>query len=173
MADETIHWFAGVDWGSAKHQVCLLDGAGNVVGEREFAHGGAGLAEVAPVWWTPTKLLREVSLLWPRPIPPMRRSFGGKWSSWCVPGVIRPIWLANSNPRPRRSATGLPRPTGRTGRREAKPAADAGLSAAEREELTRLRRENKQLRLERDILSRATAWFARETGVIPSGSSGS
>src|SRR3954465_9595441 len=44
MADETIHWFAGVDWGSAKHQVCLLDGAGNVVGEREFAHGGAGLA---------------------------------------------------------------------------------------------------------------------------------
>ena len=47
------------------------------------------------------------------------------------------------------------------------------LSAAEREELTRLRRENKQLRLERDILSRATAWFARETGVIPSGSSGS
>ena len=44
MADETIHWFAGVDWGSAKHQVCLLDGAGTVVGEREFVHGGAGLA---------------------------------------------------------------------------------------------------------------------------------
>src|SRR5215204_3494555 len=44
MADETIHWFAGVGWGSAKHQVCLLDGAGNVVGERAFAHGGAGLA---------------------------------------------------------------------------------------------------------------------------------
>jgi transposase len=59
------------------------------------------------------------------------------------------------------------------GRREEKPAADAGLSAAEREELSRLRRENKQLRLERDILSRATAWFARETGVIRSGSSGS
>ena len=52
------------------------------------------------------------------------------------------------------------------GRREAKPAGDAGLSAAEREELSRLRRENKQLRLERDILSLATAWFARETGVI-------
>ena len=57
--------------------------------------------------------------------------------------------------------------------RGAKPAADAGLGAAEREELSRLRRENKQLRLERDILSRATAWFARETGVIVSGSSGS
>ena len=39
--------------------------------------------------------------------------------------------------------------------------------------LARLRRENKQLRLEPDILSRATAWFARETGVIPSGSSSS
>jgi len=49
----------------------------------------------------------------------------------------------------------------------------AGLSAAEREELTRLRRENKQLRLERDILSKAAAWFARETGTLPSGSSGS
>src|SRR5829696_2013334 len=44
MADETFRWFAGVDWGSAKHQVCLLDRAGKVVGEREFAHGGAGLA---------------------------------------------------------------------------------------------------------------------------------
>src|ERR687885_2334595 len=44
MADETIRWFAGIDWGSAKHQVCLLDEAGKVVGERAFAHGGAGLA---------------------------------------------------------------------------------------------------------------------------------
>ena len=62
------------------------------------------------------------------------------------------------------------------GRRAADPAAgpvEAGLSAGEREELARLRRENKQLRLERDILSRATAWFARETGVVPSGSSSS
>ena len=42
-----------------------------------------------------------------------------------------------------------------------------GLTSAEREELVRLRRENKQLQLERDILSRATAWLARETNVIP------
>ena len=47
----------------------------------------------------------------------------------------------------------------------------SGLTTAEQEELSRLRRENKQLRLERYILSRATAWFARETGVIPPGSS--
>jgi transposase len=60
------------------------------------------------------------------------------------------------------------------GRREVKPApAEVGLNATEREELARLRRENKQLRQERDILSRAAAWFARETGTIPSGSSSS
>jgi transposase len=46
-----------------------------------------------------------------------------------------------------------------------------GVSRAEREELTRLRRENRHLRLERDILATAAAWFARETGTIPSGSS--
>jgi transposase len=38
-----------------------------------------------------------------------------------------------------------------------------GLTTAERQELVRLRRENKVLREERDILKRATAFFARET----------
>jgi transposase len=42
-----------------------------------------------------------------------------------------------------------------------------GLTTVEREELSRLRRENRQLKLERDILSKAAAWFARETDVIP------
>ena len=56
------------------------------------------------------------------------------------------------------------------GRREEKA---GGLSTAGRDELTRLRRESKQLRVERDILFRAAAWFARETGAVPSGSSGS
>jgi len=38
-----------------------------------------------------------------------------------------------------------------------------GLTTAEREELTRLRRENKRLQMEREILSKAAAWFAQET----------
>lgn len=42
-----------------------------------------------------------------------------------------------------------------------------GLTSPEREELVQLRREVKQLQLERDILSRATAWLAREADVIP------
>jgi transposase len=42
-----------------------------------------------------------------------------------------------------------------------------GLTTAERQELSRLRRENRQLKMERDILSQAAAWFARETGTVP------
>jgi len=48
-----------------------------------------------------------------------------------------------------------------------------GLTTAEKEELGRLRRENRALREERAILAKAAAWFARETGKIPSGSSNS
>ena len=50
---------------------------------------------------------------------------------------------------------------------------NGGLTTAERDELNRLRRENRQLRLEREILSKAAAWFARETNAIPAKGSGS
>ena len=48
-----------------------------------------------------------------------------------------------------------------------------GLTTEEKDELARLRRENRALREERVILAKAAAWFARETGKIPSGSSNS
>jgi transposase-like protein len=42
-----------------------------------------------------------------------------------------------------------------------------GLTKAEREELVRLRRENRVLRMERDLLSRAAAFFAQENVLPP------
>jgi len=46
MTEQGRHWFVGVDWGREAHQVCVLDAAGAIVGERAFAHGGGGLAEL-------------------------------------------------------------------------------------------------------------------------------
>lgn len=40
---------------------------------------------------------------------------------------------------------------------------DGGLTSTEREELARLRRENKRLQMEREILKKAAAWFAQES----------
>jgi transposase len=46
MTAHVIEWFTGIDWGSERHQVCVLNSTGEVVGEREFLHTGAGLAEL-------------------------------------------------------------------------------------------------------------------------------
>ncbi|MGY0569702.1 IS110 family transposase [Bradyrhizobium sp. RDM12] len=43
---EDAHWFAGIDWATQSHSVCLLDAEGRQVARREFAHDGAGLTEL-------------------------------------------------------------------------------------------------------------------------------
>jgi transposase len=48
-----------------------------------------------------------------------------------------------------------------------------GLTTDEREEFRRLRRENKTLHEEQEILRKATAYFAKETSSIPSNDSSS
>ena len=73
--------------------------------------------------------------------------------------TLQPPTAANSSPRSRPNC-----------RRDEGHRAD-GPSTAEREELRRLRRENRRLREERNILAKATAWFARET--VPGRSTGS
>lgn len=42
-----------------------------------------------------------------------------------------------------------------------------GLTSEERSEFAKLKRENKRLTIENEILSKAAAWFARETSSIP------
>ena len=42
-----------------------------------------------------------------------------------------------------------------------------GLTSSELEELRSLRRENKRLRIEREILKKAAVWFAQETDSVP------
>ena len=56
----------------------------------------------------------------------------------------------------------------------AKPPRDKdGLSFSEREELLRLKRENAKLQIERDILAKATAWFAAKSEKTPTPSTNS
>jgi hypothetical protein len=40
-------WFAGVEWASENHRVRVMDTDGKRLGEHQFRHGGAGLAEMA------------------------------------------------------------------------------------------------------------------------------
>ena len=42
-----------------------------------------------------------------------------------------------------------------------------GLTTTERNELRKLRKENRRLQQERDILAKAAAWSRRETDVVP------
>jgi transposase len=43
--ENEYRYFVGVDWGSQRHRVCLMNGQGSVLGERWIEHSGSGLAE--------------------------------------------------------------------------------------------------------------------------------
>ena len=51
MDERGRDWFVGVDWASQTHHVFVIDAQGRKIGERGFAHGGEGLAEMA-AWIT-------------------------------------------------------------------------------------------------------------------------
>src|SRR5215475_10282207 len=45
-------WCVGIDWGSQRHQVCVLDRNRRLVGERTVSHDGTSLAQLASWLWT-------------------------------------------------------------------------------------------------------------------------
>jgi transposase len=78
------------------------------------------------------------------------------------------LLLAGRSPSELAESLGVSQQTLRNWRRQAQRDVgerDDGPTSDEREELRRLRRENARLRQERDILKRATAFFARETEI--------
>lgn len=44
--DSTFRFFAGIDWGSEKHRVCLMNRDGQILAERWIEHSGDSLAEL-------------------------------------------------------------------------------------------------------------------------------
>jgi len=68
-----------------------------------------------------------------------------------IPQIARDLDLTMSALRQWVERAGADRTHGRT-----------GLTTAEREDLARLRKENRELRMEREILKKAAAFFAKE-----------
>ncbi len=86
-----------------------------------------------------------------------RRTSASRWSSWFEPGAHPRSSLVSSVSRPRPLTNWV----GQAAIDDGKPLlGKEGLTTAERQELVRLRRQLRQVQMERDILAKATAWFA-------------
>ena len=93
----------------------------------------------------------------------MHPNFGGKWLNWLdlVVGLLN--WPKSLDVTKQASERGYGKPM-RMNSGGGKP--DAPLTTAERPELAQLRRQLRQITLERDILAKATAWFAHQDSGI-------
>ena len=120
----------------------------------------SGKTEVAPVSWTP-ELWSFRSPQMARKHPPYTPEFRRQMIELVRAGRTPEELAKEFEPSAQTIRNWVAQADRDAGRRE------DGLTTAERGELSRLRRENRQLKLEREILSKAAAWFARETDVIP------
>ena len=98
---DDIGWFAGVDWASEKHRVCLLNASGQAVGERDVDHTGTGLSELcdwllARTGASPGQI--AVAIETPQPAPVTRRDRAAPWPCLRAQGA-RPDAAWRAQPR--------------------------------------------------------------------------
>ncbi len=96
----------------------------------------------------------------------IRRSTGSSWSTWCEGGRTPEQLSREFEPSAQSIANWVKQSDLDAGSRT------DGLTSEEKSELRKLRRENRVLREEKEILRKAAAWFAQETGSTPRGRSG-
>src|SRR5262245_30279106 len=121
---------------------------------------------VDPIWWTPHHLKRSVHKM-PKSRPPYPAEFRRRMVELVRAGRTPEELAQEFEPSAQAIRNWVAQAERNEGLRQ------DGLTTDEREELNRLRRENRQLKQEREILKKAAAWFARETGTIPDGSTNS
>ena len=46
LVSNDFQWFLGIDWGSEKHRLCLMDRGGKVLEQKWVEHNGSGLADL-------------------------------------------------------------------------------------------------------------------------------
>ena len=112
--------------------------------------------EVAPVSWTPILLGGEGVSAMPKTRPPYAAEFRQQMVDLVRSGRAPEDLAREFEPSSQAIRTWVAQAGRDAGERS------DGLRTEEREELRRLRRENRRLCEEREILAKATAWFARE-----------